>query len=143
MARMTERELLATGLISKGQLRKLKVQAPAWQDPTRSETPSEDNLLYVCQREWPGLVVGQYEPFSSRRYRVDIALPSLCLAIEVDGWSEHHHKGRMDADRERDLFFLLRGWWTVRFMHRRVEQDLAGCMDRLRAVVALRIGHDS
>jgi hypothetical protein len=51
-----------------------------------------------------------------RKYEIDIALPSVMLAIEADGWAYHGmHKSGFLRDREKDRALMLAGWRVLRF----------------------------
>lgn len=51
----------------------------------------------------------------SRRCRVDLAYPTLRIAIEVDGWEHHHTRAAFDADRARANDLVVAGWHVLRF----------------------------
>lgn len=59
-----------------------------------------------------------------RRFSIDIALPLLHIAIEVDGW-QYHGKYKRDfiRDREKDRALLLAGWRVVRFTAGEIRHD--------------------
>ena len=60
-----------------------------------------------AEREYKGVVPG-------RRYRIDIALPALQLAIEIDGWAHHgQHRKAHAADRTRQNLIAVHGMQTV------------------------------
>lgn len=48
-------------------------------------------------------------------YTVDIAFPSMLLAIEVDGWAWHSDVERFRRDRQRQNALVLAGWTILRF----------------------------
>lgn len=83
-------------------------------------------------REFENAVAG-------RKYRLDIALPSARLAIEVDGWEWHgKHKGDFTRDRERQNLLTLSGWRILRFTAGQIRRDTQGCVEMIRLAVAVR-----
>jgi very-short-patch-repair endonuclease len=46
---------------------------------------------------------------------IDLAYPEHRIAIEVDGWSAHGHRGAFDRDRMRANDLTLLGWRVLRF----------------------------
>lgn len=65
-----------------------------------------------------------------RGFIIDIAMPPLLLAIEVDGY-QHHGKYVSDFtnDRERQNLLTLHGWRILRFTAGMIHKDIAGCID--------------
>jgi len=55
-----------------------------------------------------------------RNWRLDLALPAIKLAIEVDG-GVHRIKGRFLADIEKSNALTLLGWRLIRVTPRMVE----------------------
>ena len=49
------------------------------------------------------------------KYRIDFALPSVKLAIEVDGHEWHSSKERRTHDAKRDRWLVRQGWTVMRF----------------------------
>jgi hypothetical protein len=60
-------------------------------------------------------------------YRLDIAHPTLKLAIEVDG-NSHYVRERREQDQRRDAFLRGEGWTVLRFWNREVTDDLVACV---------------
>lgn len=76
----------------------------------------------AAEREYRGAVPG-------RRYRLDIAIPAIRLAIEVDGWQWHgRHKGDFARDRERQNMLTLNGWHILRFSAGQIRSSLESCV---------------
>lgn len=73
-----------------------------------------------------GLVV--YElvfPFDNRRWRMDMAIPVMRIAFELDGWADHGKRlSGFKRDREKSLSFERRGWRVIRFSSSQVKQSL-------------------
>ena len=60
----------------------------------------------------------EYQWADGRRWRFDVAIPSLMLAFELDGgkWSGGHRRGNaLEADYERQNAAILDGWKLFRF----------------------------
>ena len=56
---------------------------------------------------------------------LDIALPELLLAFEIDGYTHHRSAAAFAADKRRDLDLALQGWYVVRIDAQWVLEDLA------------------
>ncbi len=67
------------------------------------------------------------------RYIVDFLASALKLVVEVDG-SAHEHRGAADARRDERLGRL--GYRVVHVEAEAVMRELAGVVERLRAVIA-------
>jgi hypothetical protein len=76
--------------------------------------------------EWVVLtlpVQGQF-PSLPNHYKVDIAIPHLKLAIEVDG-SSHKTRKWQFLDKRKTLVLEALGWKVLRFTNEQVMQELA------------------
>lgn len=72
----------------------------------------------------------------SNSLRIDIAIPSLKLAIEVDGLS--HTKRREKArDAKKEQVLKERGWTLLRFWNAEILGDLSSVLMRVHATVAM------
>lgn len=80
-------------------------------------------------REYPHAVPG-------RRFRLDIALPTPKLAIEVDGW-QHHGKFRKahQSDRERQNLLVQNGWRVLRFTAGQIHKDMPAVLATIAATL--------
>lgn len=67
-----------------------------------------------------------------RKYRLDIAIPSVRLAIEVDGW-EFHGKYLADfqRDRQRQNLLTLNGWRILRFTAGEIYKEMDRCIEQV------------
>lgn len=83
-------------------------------------------------RELKGAIPG-------RRFRIDIALEDVKIAIEVDGW-QHHGKYRKahESDRERQNLFAVHGWLILRFTAGQIFKDITGVMETIAAACRQR-----
>lgn len=73
-----------------------------------------------------------------RVYRLDVAYEDELLNIELDGRAYHESKEQWERDIARDLAVATVGWQTLRFSHRRLTADVAGCRRDVLAVRAAR-----
>lgn len=68
------------------------------------------------------------------RYRLDLAITALRVAIEVDG-SQHADRSHRAADAERDAALQALGWTVIRIRAAHLASDLRRAIDILRAHV--------
>jgi hypothetical protein len=66
-----------------------------------------------------------------RSMRLDIAIPSLKLAIEVDGLS-HLKRKQKEADALKAQVLKARGWTLLRFRNAEILGDLASVLERIQ-----------
>ncbi len=67
-------------------------------------------------------------------YKIDIAEPTLKIAIEVDGWS-HLIKSIKVKDAKKDRFLRRRGWKVLRFTNQTVLNKTDKVVDQVLKVV--------
>lgn len=72
----------------------------------------------------------------TKAFRLDIAIPSLKLAIEVDGLSHTKQKER-NRDLRKEGILKDQGWALLRFRNAEVLGDLASVLMRVRATIAV------
>lgn len=83
-------------------------------------------------REFKGAIPG-------RRFRIDVALPEVKIAIEVDGWQYHgKFKSAHQNDRERQNLFAIHGWLILRFTPGQIFKDIFGVMETIAAACRQR-----
>lgn len=68
---------------------------------------------------------------SRRRYLIDVALPNLKIAVEVDGPS-HRALSVKKRDHEKEAFLKAHGWTVFRFTNEQVLQNLAECLKAIQ-----------
>jgi hypothetical protein len=66
-------------------------------------------------------------------YKIDIACPTLKVAIEVDGFS-HCSRQRQEQDAKKDRFLTLTGWTVLRFSNEKVLTNLEGCLSEVSRI---------
>lgn len=72
-------------------------------------------------------------------FRLDIGYEAERTAIELDGRHFHASPAQRERDMRRDAALASIGWLTLRFSHRRLHDDVAGCRrDALSALAARR-----
>jgi len=115
--------------------------APAVKSKTRTTLPCRarkgatphDILWDAMAGHFDGAVREFKDAVPGRKYRIDIALPDIKLAIEVDGWEWHgKHKGDFTRDRARQNLLTENGWHILRFTAGQIRKDTAACVDAVR-----------
>ena len=74
-----------------------------------------DDLQRVTNTKW----VREYQPFAERGWRIDLALPTIKLAVEVDGRSHGYAKRHVD-DCEKRNALVSAGWKCLTYPASRV-----------------------
>ena len=72
------------------------------------------------------------------RFRLDLGYAVERVAVEMDGWQFHSAREQRERDLRRDAALAAIGWITLRFSHRRLHHDVAGCRRDLLATLAQR-----
>jgi hypothetical protein len=72
----------------------------------------------------------------SNSLRIDIAIPSLKLAIEVDGLS-HTKRKQKACDARKEQALKERGWALLRFWNAEILGDLPSVLMRIHAMAAM------
>jgi hypothetical protein len=67
-------------------------------------------------------------------YKLDIANPSLKLAIEVDGMS-HTSMSRQAQDRKKEQMLTGFGWTVLRFTNQEVMEHLPDCVQIVQSTI--------
>lgn len=81
----------------------------------KKPTPAEAILLKMVEKS-----VWQYRiTINGNRRYMDVAVPSLKLAIEADGVS-HHWKSRKKIDLEKESYLKMNGWTVLRFWNKEI-----------------------
>lgn len=105
----------------------------------KCESPIE--AMFV-EAAWPvlsqyGRLVTQYR---ISYYRVDVALPELKIAIEIDGREWHNTELQTENDKARDRALMRLGWQTIRYPGREVYADAAACVAEVEAIINRQSG---
>lgn len=67
-------------------------------------------------------------------YKIDIAIPSAMLAIEVDG-SSHGSLTRQAEDQKKTEFLNGLGWKVLRFKNKQVMEHLEDCVQTVTSTI--------
>ena len=76
----------------------------------RIEDMLKEELDAATECSW----VREYQPCKTRRWRLDLALPAIKLAVEVDGQRHFSHKQKR-SDCERDNYLVANGWRVLHY----------------------------
>jgi very-short-patch-repair endonuclease len=72
-------------------------------------------------------------------YRLDFAVPSLRIGIEIDGFDHHSDTDDIASDRKRQRDLEFSGWTIIRFGGQEVRDDPAYCVaEALKFIKARR-----
>lgn len=154
--RLTDRKEIER-LVKAGRLPKTALQTPQKTQtnkklstlksgPLYSPYPPQKpvELLYhrICQEfgrvEEGGEAVWELEvPFTGRRWRIDIALPAYCCAIESDGYQYHGRDlAGFKRDRQKQLDLVRHGWSLIRISTEQIRHDLEQVISSINETIA-------
>jgi len=68
---------------------------------------------------------------NGNKYRIDIAIPDLRIAIEVDGFEFHRDRKTFDQDRTRQNDLVAAGWTVLRFTATQSDDEILAQITRL------------
>lgn len=97
----------------------------------RCENPIEQKFFWEALK-YKVHLTPQYE---IGRYRVDFALESFKIAIEIDGYEYHSSQQQIERDYERENFLKGQGWEVVRFTAGQVSRDAGDCIRKLKMIM--------
>lgn len=66
---------------------------------------------------------------------IDVAFPTLMIAIEIDGFAYHSDTRSFVHDRRRQNMLVGAGWTVLRFTWQDLIDDEAAVLDRVRAAI--------
>lgn len=98
--------------------------------------PSAPQALLAARLGWPmeiAIPTKRGRPYP-KCYKVDIGLPELRIAIEVDGESHNSAVGQA-RDAKKDALLTELGWRVLRFPNRRVLRETDAVVAEVLAVV--------
>ncbi|MHB1098277.1 MAG: endonuclease domain-containing protein [Burkholderiales bacterium] len=105
----------------------------------RAKRLPDDVLWAEIGQRYPEAVRELQGAVPGRRYRIDIALPSIRVALEVDGWQFHgQHRKAHQSDRERQNLLVVNGWLVLRFTTGQIFKDMPSVLDTIHAACRLR-----
>ena len=73
--------------------------------------------------------VFQYSDGNRYGYTIDFGFPKVKTAIECDG--EAFHIPGNSRDKRRDVYFIKRGWETLRFPGQEITTNLNRCINKI------------
>ncbi|MDP4087119.1 MAG: DUF559 domain-containing protein [Bacillota bacterium] len=117
--------------------RKKKKVDPFYRELRKCESPIEKRLFKAIQR-LNCYVVTQY-PFG--RYRLDMAIPNLQIAIEADGKAYHSSPSQRARDRKRDAYLKSHGWQTLRFTGSEINRNIDWVIRRIEKEIQRKKPH--
>jgi very-short-patch-repair endonuclease len=105
----------------------------------KCESPIEAMFLEAA---WP--VLSQYGRIATQYrlgyYLIDVAMPELNIAIEIDEREYHNSELQTENDKARDRVLMRSGWQTIRYPGREVYADAAGCVREVEAIINRQSG---
>lgn len=105
-------------------------------DVRRVESYLEKRVVSVIKKSFHAKASLQHPiRCAGRNYRIDIAIPEIQLAIEVDGFEFHRSRHEFDRDRARQNDLVNAGWRVLRFTsHQSDEQIIAAIRAHIPAL---------
>jgi hypothetical protein len=79
-------------------------------------------------------------PLARGSVSLDVAWPTVMLAIELDGAAFHGSKAARERDLRRDAALAAEGWLVLRFSYARLTGEPDACRTQIRAVYRQRLG---
>jgi Transcriptional regulator, AbiEi antitoxin/Protein of unknown function (DUF559) len=99
----------------------------------KSESRPEIRMLRVLAAGGlPTPIQQHWVRAGGQNYRLDLAYPSVKVAIEYDGWDTHRSRTAFDSDRKRDRLLQLAGWVVLRITSQTSDTEI---VDTVRALV--------
>ncbi len=95
--------------------------------PSNFGSPPEELFWKATQTHATPTLLGLVPQFAVGKYRLDFALPSKKLGIEVDGLAFHGSQESILLDRKRQRELEMQGWRLLRFTALEVMQDPDDC----------------
>lgn len=93
-------------------------------------------LFIAAQARWPEIESEYPANIPGRKFRIDMALPNIGLALELDGWQWHaKHLEDFKRDRRRQNLLVTHGWRVLRFTAEDVKKDIDGCLQMIEDAI--------
>lgn len=78
-----------------------------------------------------------FRPIDTRRFRLDVAVPSLKLGFELDGYSYHGlSKKGFQSDRPRDRTIMQHGWRVYRFTAKEINTTYSEIYAEITTIIS-------
>ncbi len=98
----------------------------------RIESTLEARIYRVLSEITREQIIPQYLlACGTKQYRIDFAIPSFKIAIEVDGFIYHSDRIAFDADKTRQNDIVAEGWIILRFTHMQSDDEIRAQFNRL------------
>jgi very-short-patch-repair endonuclease len=105
---------------------------------SKFESPIEELLWEEMQRQVPaGNLVRIHRQHPVGSYRLDFAIPSKMVCIELDGHEYHKTKRQRTHDARRDRYLQSNGWRVFRFTGTEVHKDVHKCVTEVMSIAGL------
>jgi very-short-patch-repair endonuclease len=98
-------------------------------------SPIEDAFWRSHERLHLRPLAGLTRQYKVEQYRLDFAIPSKLIGIELDGYRTHSSTQAIAADRKRQRWFEANDWYIIRFGGLEVFQDVDGCVREAAVLV--------
>jgi very-short-patch-repair endonuclease len=105
--------------------------------PTRSvkASPIERAFWLSYQRIKPKALHGLTPQYRVGAYRLDFAIPSSMIGIELDGYQSHSSTVDIAKDHARERYLQERGWYIIRFGGLEIYRDSDSCVRQAARIV--------
>jgi very-short-patch-repair endonuclease len=110
-----------------------KLPFEAYLRESRKCASSIESKLFNALWNRGHFIVTQYK---ISKYSLDMAIPSLKIAIEADGEFWHYsNSDQIAKDARRDEYLKSLGWVTLRFPGEKIKKDIMSCVWRVEAEI--------
>lgn len=92
------------------------------------ESAAEQSFVDAYEQIRPSELEGLCAQHTVANYRLDFAVPSLKIGIEIDGYAYHSDRDTFHNDRVRQRALERAGWRLIRFSGREVCSTPGGCV---------------
>lgn len=98
--------------------------------PSETEESHIERLFSIALGELRCMFIPQHkvQTKDGSRYRLDFAIPSRRIAVELDGHAHHSTIEQFVNDRQRQRKLEADGWRIIRFAGREVVEDATRCV---------------
>ncbi len=92
------------------------------------ESALEARIFRILSQITTEKIIPQYKV---GHYRIDLAIPSLKIAVEIDGFAYHADRIAFDADKNRQNYIVARGWTVLRFTATQSNDEIRSQLEKL------------
>jgi very-short-patch-repair endonuclease len=102
------------------------------------QSPIEELLWDEMQRQVPARNLVQiHRQYHVGSYRLDFAIPTKMVCIELDGHEYHKTKRQRTHDARRDRYLQGNGWRVFRFTGTEVHKNVRKCVTEVISIAGL------